>query len=70
MIALAVIFAGKGIAALQEAGKLPLDPVDFPRIEVLGIYPTLQTLGVQIAVLAAAILLLAYNSRSTRMART
>src|SRR5690606_13761134 len=31
MITLAVIFTGKGMAALQEAGKLPLDPVDFPR---------------------------------------
>lgn len=70
MIALAVIFAGKGVAALQEAGKLPLDPIEFPRIELLGIYPTLQTLGAQLAVLAVALLLLAYNARSTRLART
>lgn len=68
MIALAVIFAGKGIAALQEAGKLPLDPIAFPRIELLGIYPTLQSLGVQLAVLAAALALIVYNARSSRTA--
>lgn len=63
MIALSVIFAGKGVAALQEAGKLPLDPVAFPRIELLGIYPTLQSLGIQLVVLLAALALLAYGAR-------
>jgi high-affinity iron transporter len=63
MIFLAVIFAGKGVAALQEAGRLPLDPVTFPRVELLGIYPTLQTLGAQLVVLAAAVGLIAYNAR-------
>lgn len=70
MIALAVIFAGKGVAALQEAGRLPLDPVTFPRIELLGIYPTLQSLGVQLVVLSAALALLVYNSRSPQTVRT
>src|SRR5690606_9729374 len=32
---LAIIFAGNGVAALQEAGKLPIDPVDFPRVDLL-----------------------------------
>lgn len=70
MIALAVIFSGKGVAALQEAGKLPLDPVAFPRIELLGIYPTLQSLTAQLLVAAAAVALIVYNSRSSRSART
>ncbi|MGB5606264.1 MAG: cytochrome c/FTR1 family iron permease, partial [Gammaproteobacteria bacterium] len=48
MFVLAVVFAGKGIAALQEAGKLPLDPVSFPRIDLLGIYPNLQGLALQL----------------------
>lgn len=69
MIALAVIFAGKGVAALQEAGKLPIDPISFPRIELLGIFPTFQTLAVQLAVLAAALVLIVYNSRSARTRR-
>ncbi len=30
MALLAVIFAGKGVAALQEFGVLRIDPVDFP----------------------------------------
>ena len=58
MFVLAIVFAGKGIAALQEAGKLPLDPVAFPRIDLLGIYPNLQGLAVQGALLVLAMLIL------------
>lgn len=47
MFALAIVFAGKGVAALQEAGKLPVDPVSFPRIDLLGIYPNLEGLLLQ-----------------------
>jgi len=68
MIALAVIFAGKGVAALQEAGKLPLDPIALPRIELLGIYPTVQSIAAQLLVLTAAIALILYNFRSARPA--
>jgi high-affinity iron transporter len=68
MVTLAVIFAGKGVAALQEAGKLPLDPVHFPRIDLLGIYPTLQSLGLQLFVLGAALALVLYGARSSRPA--
>ncbi len=59
MFVLAVVFAGKGIAALQEAGKLPANLVDLPSIELFGIYPNLQGLAVQLALilLAAALLL-------------
>jgi high-affinity iron transporter len=52
---LAVIFTGKGIAALQEAGTLPVDPVGVPGIPALGIYPTLLGLMLQ----AALVLLIA-----------
>jgi high-affinity iron transporter len=62
MFALAVVFAGKGIAALQEAGKLPLDPISFPRIDLLGIYPNLQGLAVQGGLLMLATLIL-WSSR-------
>ncbi len=64
MIALAVVFAGKGVAALQEAGRLPLDPVAFPRIDLLGVFPTLQTLGAQLLMLAVAAALVLYNRRA------
>jgi high-affinity iron transporter len=58
MLALAVVFAGKGIAALQEAGTLPVDPVNFPRVDLLGIYPNLQGLLLQAGLVLLAALLL------------
>lgn len=69
MFVLAIVFAGKGIAALQEAGKLPLSLVNFPRIDLLGIYPNLEGLGIQLAmVLVAAVLLWHGKKRSTSLA--
>jgi len=47
MVLLAVILAGKGIAALQEAGTLPAEPVSFPGIPALGVYPDLVSLLLQ-----------------------
>lgn len=67
---LAIVFAGNGIAALQEAGKLPVDPVNFPRIDLLGIHPTLQSLTLQAALLGFAILWAIYSYRSAHRARS
>lgn len=56
---LAVVLTGKGVSALQEAGWLSITPVQFPRIDLLGIYPTTQGLCAQalaIALLAAGFL--------------
>ncbi len=44
---LAVIFAGKGVAALQAAGQLPTDPLAIPGVPALGIYPSIQGLALQ-----------------------
>ncbi len=44
---LAVIFAGKGIAALQEAGNLPYDPLHLPLISSIGLSDSVQGLLVQ-----------------------
>jgi high-affinity iron transporter len=52
IVVLAVIFTGKGVAALQEAGSIPIHTVDFVTIPMLGIYPTMQVLMMQFAVLA------------------
>src|SRR5213078_2361811 len=42
---MAFVFAGKGIADLQESGMLKTSVVEWaPRIPVLGIYPTVQSL--------------------------
>lgn len=53
---LAVVLTGKGIAALQEAGWLNASSIGFPRVELLGVYPSLQSIGAQVAmaVLVAA----------------
>jgi high-affinity iron transporter len=48
---LAVVFAGHGIAALQEAGVLDVSPVAFVSIPLLGVHPTLQGLVAQAAAL-------------------
>lgn len=70
MFVLAVVFAGKGIAALQEAGKLPVNVINFPRIDLLGIYPNLEGLGVQLALVFLAVLLLWKSNRdSNRLSR-
>jgi len=61
---LAVVLAGKGISALQEAGWLSVSVIEFPRIALLGIYPTLQ--GVLAQLLAVLIIALGvwYNRRA------
>lgn len=63
---LAVVLAGKGVAALQEAGVLAVQPVAFPRIDVLGIHPSLQPLLAQAAVLVVVVIAYAVNVRSGR----
>ena len=64
---LAVVLMGKAVSALQEAGYLPVQPLaGFPRIEILGLYPTRE--GVMAQILVAAILGLgfAYNRWAER----
>ena len=61
---LAVVFTGQGIAALQEAGMVSASLLDFPRVEVLGVYPTAQSLGLQALVLMLGIGLLMYHKKA------
>jgi high-affinity iron transporter len=63
LAALAVIMAGNGIAALQEAGWLPVTPVAFVTVSWLGIHPNAQALGTQIALAAVVGLLFRASSR-------
>ena len=60
---LAVVLAGKGVAALQEAGWVGVRPIDGPRVALLGIYPSLQPLLVQGLVLIAAVAGFVMNQR-------
>ncbi|MFN0040270.1 MAG: cytochrome c/FTR1 family iron permease [Burkholderiales bacterium] len=59
---MAVVFAGKGIAALQAAGSLPMNPVGFPGIPSLGVYPNVQGLVLQ----AVIVILIVIGYRVTR----
>jgi high-affinity iron transporter len=56
LAALAVVFAGHGVAALQEAGVLDSSPVRFVSIPMLGVHPTLQGLGTQFSALALVLI--------------
>jgi high-affinity iron transporter len=61
---LAVVLAGKGVAALQEAGMIGVTPLGWaPRVEILGLYPTLEGLLAQAATL---LILLAGFGRNRR----
>lgn len=57
LLILSFVFAGKGIAALQEAGKIPQTLITFPAIDWLGIFPNLEGLALQTAIVILALLL-------------
>ena len=57
MCVLSVVFAGQGVAALQEAGALATRPLAFFEFDWLGIYPDAWSLGAQALVLSAIVLL-------------
>jgi len=60
---LAVVLAGKGVAALQEAGLMGVTPVDVPRISMLGLFPTREVVFAQLATLAILFAGFAWNRR-------
>jgi len=68
---LAVVLAGKGVAALQEAGMIGVTPLGWaPRIEILGLYPTLEGLLAQAATLLVLLAGFARNRRGGRRLAT
>ena len=51
---LAVVLAGKGIGALQEAGTIGITPLAaVPRVAMLGLFPTVEAVAAQLLMLAA-----------------
>ena len=64
---MAIVFAGKGVAELQEAGWIGVTPVAaVPRIDFLGVYPTLETLlaqGVLVGLLLYALGVMLWRRR-------
>jgi len=62
---LAVVLIGKGSAALQEAGYLPVTPwPGFARSELLGLYPTRETIVAQLAMIVLLALGFLWNQRT------
>jgi high-affinity iron transporter len=67
MAILAVVLAGKGVGALQEAGMIGVTPLaGVPRLPFLGLSPTAETLGAQAATLALLLIGFARNRRESR----
>ncbi|NOY61909.1 MAG: c-type cytochrome [Gammaproteobacteria bacterium] len=63
LFVLSLIYTGKGIAALQEAGYLQKDSVPFVEIDLLGIYPNLESLSIQALILVLAAIWLLRQQR-------
>jgi high-affinity iron transporter len=64
---LAVVLAGKGVAALQESGLVAVTTIGWvPRIAVLGLFPTVQGVTAQAVTLAILLTGFAWNSRESR----
>ena len=59
---MAIVFAGQGVAELQETGWISVTPVaGVPRIDFIGLYPTIETLlaqGLLVALLVYAVVVI------------
>ena len=69
MAILAVVLTGKGIAAVQEAGWLSAELVSLPRIEWVGLYPTMQGVLAQVVCMAVLVTAFVVNRRMAGRAR-
>lgn len=68
MYLLAITFAGGGIRELQEGGvfgQTPIESLPVPTIDVLGIYPTVETFGVQVTLLIIGVAMLLYRRKQS-----
>jgi len=65
---LAVVFAGQGVAALQEAGLVSITPVRSFAAPILGVFPTAQTLAAQAAMALVVVLSFCLAARNSRVA--
>ncbi len=55
---LSVVLIGKGVHSFQEIGFIPVHGIPFVRIELLGIFPTIESLGAQLLVATGVFFLL------------
>ncbi|WP_334319954.1 FTR1 family iron permease [Gilliamella apicola] len=64
MYVMAIAFAGGGVKELQEADIIPVTPVDFIHsVEILGIYPTVETLIPQVIMVLVVVLSVMYYKK-------
>ena len=64
MAFLTVVLAGKGVSALQEAGFVGIAPLQvIPRISLIGLFPTLQTVLAQAIMVVALFVGFTFNRR-------
>lgn len=69
MAILTVVLAGKGVSALQEAGMVDISPLHLiPRVSLVGLYPTLQTVTAQVAMIVALVVGFTWNGRKAARA--
>jgi high-affinity iron transporter len=67
---MAIVFAGKGVHELQEAGVIGLTPVGWaPTLDALGLFPTLETLLAQLVLVLPVVLGLGLTVRRRARAR-
>jgi len=66
-----VVLTGKAVAALQEAGYLPLSWLQgWPRVELLGLYPTVEGVAAQALVVLVLVAGFALSGRAARRVAT
>ena len=65
LYALAVVFIGQGIAALQLTGTAPIHPIAIPSVPALVIHPTGETCAAQLVLIALAALAALLNARKS-----
>jgi high-affinity iron transporter len=63
---LATVLMGKGVAALQKVGIFDMTPIAGPHIELLGLYPSVQTVLAQIVIVLVIVASVAWNLRSQK----
>ena len=69
MYIMAVSFAGGGVKELQEADVIPVTPVSFvDSVDILGIYPTVETLLPQAVMIILAVASFLYYTRKAAAA--
>lgn len=64
MYLLAVTFAGGGIRELQEGGvfqQTPIEALPVPTVDLLGLYPTMETFGAQVILLIIGVAAFLYQ---------